>query len=144
MMGATLVLMLQSVMLSPSANDFAHAYQVATTQNVPLLVLVGAEWCPSCQTMKKRTIPQLQRTGKLDHLAYAYVDTDRQRQLARKIMRGGAVPQLILFVPDRSGWRRFQVTGAVPAEQIESLIGRATQRPGAARRARLPRLEPVR
>ena len=90
--------------------------------------------------MKNSTIPQLQRAGKLRNIAYAYIDTDRQPELARKIMRGGAVPQLILFAPDAAGWRRFQVTGAVPAGQVESLLSHATRPPAAESRAGVPSL----
>ena len=137
MMGPTLALMIQAVLLSPGADDFGQAYEVAKTQKMPMLVLLGADWCPGCQTMKNTTIPQLQRTGKLRNLAYAYVDIDRQPELAKKIMQGGTVPQLILFVPDSAGWRRFQVTGAVPPRQVESMISNATHLPETDRRARL-------
>ena len=142
MMGPTLALMIQAVLLSASVDDFAQAYEISKTQKLPMLVLVGADWCPGCQTMKNTTIPQLQRTGKLRSLAYAYVDTDRQPELARRIMRGGAVPQLILFVPNSAGWRRHQVTGAVPPSQVESLISRATRLPNADRQVSLPLLGP--
>lgn len=142
MMGPIVALMLQAALLSPAANDFGRAYDMARAQRLPLLVLVGADWCPGCQTMKNSTIAQLQRTGKLRGLAYAYVDTDRQPELARRIMRGGAVPQLILFLPDIAGWRRFQVTGAVPPDQVESLISHATRSPAAEPRAGLPSLGP--
>jgi thioredoxin-like negative regulator of GroEL len=141
MTGSTFVLVLQAALLAPGADRFADAYKIAKTEKRPMMVLVGAKWCPGCQTMKNETIPQLQRTGKLDRVAYAHVDIDKQPELAQRMMQGRVVPQLILFVPDSTGWRRYQVTGAVPPRQVESLISSATGWPETAQRTGLLTLD---
>lgn len=128
-LSVTLTVLLQAS-LSASANDatYAAAHRVQAETGRPLVVLVGTDWCPACRQMKDRVIPQARRRGLLGRVAFAMVNADQDRALARKIMRGGSIPQLVMFEKTAGGWKRTQLTGAQSVEQIESMIREAEQR----------------
>lgn len=106
----------------------AHAESVASGR--PLLVLVGADWCPACRDMKYSTMPRLQREGKLDKVAYAIVDVDRESRLASQLMRSSSIPQLVLYAPGSDGWHRLYLQGSQSVPSVLGMIerGRALQR----------------
>ena len=75
---------------APTPATYETAYQQATTDNSrPLVVLVGADWCPACRQMKQAVLPQVERDGGLNRVAFATVNTDRDSTLARELMSGG-------------------------------------------------------
>ena len=118
----TIAALLQFSVVTSAAQSYGDAYQASADSGRPLLVMVGAEWCPGCVTMKQSVIPQVERNGALKEVAFAYVNTDQQGRLAKKLMRGGSIPQLIAFRKTRSGWQREQLTGAQSASAVESFI----------------------
>ncbi len=120
------IMLLQTWVAAPSPATYNEAYRIATEENRPMLVLVGAEWCPACASMKQSTMPRLARSGKLDGVVFAMVDADRESKLASQLMRGGSIPQLILFWEAEDGWHRTQLTGAQDSSTVEALIARAT------------------
>jgi thioredoxin-like negative regulator of GroEL len=128
MTNLTLSLLLQVSILGAGpqakAEDYAHAYKAASTNGQPIMVLVGADWCPACVTMKSAVIPEIRRRGSLEKVAFATVNTDRQSTLANQLMTGGGIPQLIMFYKGENGWKRMQINGSVSAETVESLINR--------------------
>lgn len=101
---------------------YGEAYQKSQTEDRPLLVLVGADWCPGCRTMKQNVLPRLTRSGKLEKVEFAMVDADREPELARKLMRGNSIPQLILFSRGADGWRRTQLTGARSDQEVGQFV----------------------
>lgn len=110
--------------------SYAAAYRDFHEQGRPLVVLVGADWCPACRTMKSARIPEAFRRGTLADVSFAIVDVDETRSLANKLMRGNSIPQLIMFYKDEQGaTKRVQLTGAQDAEQIQRFVGLAVQRP---------------
>jgi thioredoxin-like negative regulator of GroEL len=107
---------------------YPAAAKDAEARQQPLLVLVGADWCPGCQTMKHSVLPALARKGCLGRVSYATIDTDREPQAAGRLMRGGAIPQLVIFSRQPDGaWHREQITGAASEREVQSLIARAWQ-----------------
>ena len=114
--------------VSLEALSYPAAAKHAETRQQPLLVLVGADWCPGCQTMKHSVLPAMARSGDLERVSYATIDTDREPQLAGRLMRGGAIPQLIIFSRQADGaWHREQIVGAASQREVQSLIARAWQ-----------------
>lgn len=125
-MGAwTAVMLLPLGLLGAGKESYEAARDRAEADGRPLVVLIGAPWCPGCRTMKQSTMPRLEKSGKLDKVVYTEVDSDEQPKLAAKLMRGNSIPQLIVFYKDASGWRRGQLTGAQSPGQIESLLNKA-------------------
>lgn len=136
MTGLALSLVIQSSLLGGGAEPYDAAYHKAEETGRPLLVLVGADWCPGCRTMKSSVLPRLQAGGKLASVQWALVDTDRQAALAGKLMRGGTIPQLIVFSKTETGWHREQITGAASEAAVEGLIRRAVDAQAASRTAK--------
>jgi thioredoxin-like negative regulator of GroEL len=128
MVGLTVALALQGAIWGANPGSYNTALQDAQKQQRPLLVLVGANWCPGCQTMKTRVLPSLAKRGGLRGVSFATVDADAEVETARQLMRGGSIPQLIVFsrMPDGQ-WHREQLTGEVSETEVQSLIARAVK-----------------
>jgi thioredoxin-like negative regulator of GroEL len=118
----TASLLLQVSILAAPPQTYADAHKAAMKSGEPLLVLVGANWCPGCVTMKTSVVPELQRRGSLKGVQFAQVDIDRQRSTARELSSAGVIPQLILFRKTEDGWRKWEVTGAQSPEAVEQFI----------------------
>lgn len=104
---------------------YREAYQQSARTGRPLLVLVGAKWCPACRRMKSAILPQLSRRNALRQVAFVAVDKDQEKKLASQLMSGPTVPQLILFTKTPTGWKRRQLTGLHTAGEIDSFVHRA-------------------
>lgn len=127
------LLLLPLSLLAADASPYQSALRDAEANNRPLVVLVGADWCPGCRTMKQSVLPSLTRRGALKNVSLATVDTDREPQLASRLMRGGTIPQLIVFSRTEDGaWRREQITGATSEANVLSLLSRSSPKPPAA------------
>ena len=114
--------LLQISLLTTGANDYDQAYKTTTETGRPLVVLVGADWCPGCQTMKQSVIPQLARRGTLNSVSFATVNTDQQQRLAGRLMHGESIPQLIMYVKTDDGWQRKQIVGAKSVTEVEAFL----------------------
>lgn len=128
MPGIVLVIALQHALLAADvATTYEVAFKEAHQQERPLLVLVGATWCGGCQTMKSSVMPNMARTGALGGVCYAAVDADAEPELARSLLRGNTIPQLIIFSKSTEGkWVRQQLTGTATESEVKALISRAT------------------
>jgi thiol-disulfide isomerase/thioredoxin len=123
MLGLTLAACLQASLAVTGAN-YKEAYKQTAETGQPLVVLVGADWCPACQTMKNSVIPQLQKSGEFKQVSFATVNTDHDHELATKLMQGGSIPQLIVFNKTDKGWERQQLTGAQSVSSTQGLLRR--------------------
>jgi thioredoxin-like negative regulator of GroEL len=108
---------------------YAEAYHSAIQQHRPLLVLVGAKWCPPCQAME-RDVPAWRRQGVLKGVVLGLLDLDAEPALGRALTDGGALPQVILYEePWRVGpWRR--AIGYRTVEQVRTFVGPAKAKAG--------------
>src|SRR4029079_17072063 len=78
-----------------------------------------------CVTMKRSVLPGMIRRGKLRDVQFTMVDADDDPALARKLMRGNSIPQLIVFSRSGDGWQREQLTGPKAEAEVEAAIKRA-------------------
>lgn len=129
MITLTLNILLQAAAVTATAHDYATAYRQTTESGRPLVVLIGADWCPGCRQMKQTAIPQVEREGGLEKVAFAYVNTDQQGALAGKLMRGGSIPQLVMYQKTPTGWKRQQLTGAHSPSAIQQFLNQAAEAP---------------
>lgn len=127
MIQLTLNILLQAAAVTAGGQDYATAYKEMTETGRPLVVLIGADWCPGCRVMKQAAMPELEKQGGLSNVAYAYVNADHQSKLAGKLMQGTSIPQLILYHKTPSGWQRQQLTGAQSVTDIEAFLQRANE-----------------
>ena len=86
------------------------------------MVLVGADWCPACQAMKTSVLPQVQQQGGLNNVAFAMVNVDRDSTIAKGLMEGGSIPQLVMFVKTDKGWSRQQLTGNQSVSAVQGFV----------------------
>ncbi|MBI2823674.1 MAG: thioredoxin family protein [Planctomycetia bacterium] len=120
----SLAIMLQAATVGAGTETYAEAHAQAKETGQPLVVLVGADWCPACQRMKQAAMPQVARRGGLAKVSYAVVNTDHQGTLASRLMRGGSIPQLIMYRETPEGWKRESMIGAQDPATIEQFINR--------------------
>ena len=116
--------LLQATVLTTSNPTYDDALEVTTKTCKPLVVLVGADWCPGCRTMKQSSIPQLQKQGGLERVSFAVVNTDHEGSLAREITGGGSIPQLVMYTKNEGKWQRQVLVGAHSPSEIERFISR--------------------
>jgi thioredoxin-like negative regulator of GroEL len=109
-------------LLATAGQSYAEAHRVHVETGRPLVILVGADWCPACVRMKQSVIPQARGQGVLSEVAFVQVDADREPELARKLMRGGLLPQLIVYHKSYPGWQRRELTGAQSVAAIQQLV----------------------
>jgi thiol-disulfide isomerase/thioredoxin len=122
MMGLTATVALHFALLTTPTTAYQDAYDQADKEGKPLLVLVGADWCPGCRTMKDEMIPELERNGDLSQVAFTTVNTDEKPALSKRLLRGNSIPQLVLFIRNGKGWRRAQLTGVHEPKNIRQFL----------------------
>lgn len=128
MTSAALATALQIALVAAAPQDYAAAARNSEELGRPLIVLVGATWCPGCQVMRNRTMPAVAEAGGLEGVEYAYVDADRQPELAKQLLRGSSIPQLIRF--DRLGdqWQVRHMIGAKRPDEVAAFVDPGQQR----------------
>lgn len=119
--------LLLTAVLAPiqEPTDYKTAYERAQAGNRPLLVLVTAEWCPPCQRMKSTTMPELLSREAFKDVHYATVDYDRDAELAKQLIGGRGVPQLLMFEKREGKWVRRYMTGYKSADVVQAFIAQA-------------------
>ncbi len=127
MIQLTLNILLHAAAVTAGGQDYATAYKETAETGRPLVVLIGADWCPGCRLMKHAAMPELEKKGGLSNVSYAYVNADHQSKLAGKLMQGSSIPQLILYHKTDAGWKRQQLTGAHSVSDIQAFLGQATE-----------------
>jgi len=122
------VLMLVAAMIAisgttPETQNYAEAYRKSQVEGKPLMVIVSAQWCPACHTLKDTTMKDLETSGQLNSVNVAIVDRDAEPDLAKQLMREQKIPQIIMFSKSDSGrWERSQLIGYQPTGPVRSLI----------------------
>ncbi len=107
------------------AKTYADAYKTTQDTGKPLVVLVGADWCPYCQVMKTSVMPQVAAHGDLESVSFAYINSDQERDLAGKILSGPSIPQLVMYEKTAEGWKQTRLVGGQSASSVEQFLGAA-------------------
>lgn len=118
----TLAAVLQASIIATGANSYADARRETDDSGRPMVILVGADWCPACVTMKKEVVPKVEKQGLLKKVAYAAVNLDHQKELGQQLIENGPIPQVIMFRKTRDGWLRRKLIGGQNAETVEAFI----------------------
>jgi thiol-disulfide isomerase/thioredoxin len=109
---------------NPTEKSYTAAYKDAIQSGKPLVVLVGAEWCPACQSMKTSVMPALAAKDGLKDVSFAIVNTDRQSEIAQKMLSGNSIPQLVMYEQTDSGWKIKRLVGGQSVSAVEQFIGK--------------------
>ena len=106
--------------------SYAQAYTKSLEERKPLLVVVGAPWCPACRVLKESTLKPMAKTGELDDVSFVVINRDENPALAAKLTQGEkTIPQIILYTPGEDGWKRRNLRGFQSKQPIRSLIQKA-------------------
>lgn len=106
--------------------SYAQAYTESLAEKKPLLVVVGAPWCPACRVLKETTLKPMATTGELDDVSFVVINRDENPTLAAKLTQGEkTIPQIILYTPSENGWQRRKLRGFQSQQPIRSLIQNA-------------------
>ena len=110
--------------------DYADAYKESVAKDKPLMVVVGAPWCPACNVLKDTTIRTMARSGELDAVSIAMINRDKDPELAQQLTDGvKMLPQIIVFTKSNTGsWKRRRLMGYQPRQPVRTLIRRALNR----------------
>lgn len=111
-----------------SSLNYEEAFTKAEKEKKPLLILVGARWCASCQVMKRDTLEPMKESGDLKEVVVVLIDKDERPELAEQLMRGETLPQVVVFSQESGNWKRFSLTGMQSKSRIGELLQRACAR----------------
>lgn len=117
-----MAVVLQASVTASGEKSYAEAYHESTTKGRPLVVMLGAEWCPACVKLKNSIMPQVAKQGALAGVELAYVDVDKEPQLAKQLVRGASIPQLIRFEKGPKGWETKLMVGAQSPSKVAKFI----------------------
>ena len=109
-----------------STPDYETALAESQQESKPLVVLIGAPWCASCQVMKRETIEPMVASGKLENVVVTFLNKDERPELAQQLMKGETLPQIVVFTKQTGGWKRFSLTGMQSQTRMAELLDRAT------------------
>lgn len=113
---------LQVTLALTGTDGYAEAHQMVTETGRPMLVVVGADWCPACQTLEKTVLPQVRQRGLLRRVAFAVVNLDHDQELGQQLTAGGPIPQMLMYRKTANGWKLRRMVGNQTVEAVESFI----------------------
>lgn len=124
MVSLLLAVVLGSVTSASLKTDYAEAYKESVAQDKPLMVVVGAPWCPACNVLKQNTIGPMADSGELDQVSVALLDRDSNPELVKQLTKGEKMlPQIIMFTRTGTGqWKRHHLKGYQPQQPVRSMI----------------------
>jgi thioredoxin-like negative regulator of GroEL len=102
--------------------NYTEAHRVTLKSGKPLVVMVGADWCGPCQNMRRTILPRVREHGLFRKVAFAHVNVDKEKELAKELTGGGAVPQLVMYRKTKDGWSRRKMIGSHSVEEVEKFI----------------------
>ena len=122
MTSLTFAVVLQASVVAAGADSYAEAHRRGVQTGVPLVVLVGAEWCPACKVLENTVIPQVREHGYLRCVAFAMVDYDREREISQRLVGDGPLPQMLMYRKTAEGWKVRKLVGSQPVHAVEWFI----------------------
>jgi hypothetical protein len=107
---------------APVPTPYDQAVKISVESGKPILILIGADWCPYCKVVQRDCLPVLKERGLMDKVVYVYLDYDRDRHLVGKTLRGEIIPEMIMFRKAEGGWKRTDISGSYKVEEIDSFM----------------------
>jgi thiol-disulfide isomerase/thioredoxin len=122
MTSLVLTAVFQAAILVTPGQDYSTAYQKSLDTGRPLVVLLGAPWCPACLTMKNSVLPEVVQNNGLKDVEFTYVDVDQNLSLANRLAQGRSIPQLIRFEKTTKGWDRQYLFGIQTSDAVTTFV----------------------
>lgn len=115
-------LVLQVALGAGSGESYAEAHRASAETGRPLVIMVGAEWCPACMVMKNSIMPQVKQGSVFGQVAFAAVDLDQERELGSQLTENGPIPQLIMYTPKDGAWEKRRLIGGQDTQTVETFL----------------------
>jgi thiol-disulfide isomerase/thioredoxin len=131
------LLVMSTVASAGEPTDYKTAYKNAMQGDRPLLVLVTAEWCPPCRSLKTNTLPKLANSESIKNFHFATVDFDRDSKVARQLIEDRPIPQFVLFEKRDGRWTRKYLVGYQSLANVETFLQPAITRTASNERTRI-------
>lgn len=109
-------------LLAADEDSYADAHRKTVETGRPMVIMVGADWCPACKQMEQNVLPKVKERGLLARVAFALVNFDHDRELGQNLTSGGPIPQLIFFRKTSEGWQRRRLIGSHSLQEVEEFI----------------------
>ena len=122
-----MAVVLQASVTASGEKTYAEAFHQSTKSGRPLVVMLGADWCPACVKLKNRIMPEVAKQGGLKGVELAYVDVDREPRLAKQLVKGGSIPQLVRFEKGPKGWESKHMIGAQSVGKVTQFVSGVNQ-----------------
>ena len=129
---AVVVLLFAQTAFAGEPVSFETAYQNAKATGRPMLVVLGAEWCPGCVVLKNQTIPEAQRRGGLRNVELTHIDIDVRKDIAAKLQRGPMIPQVVRMDWNGESWKVKRFNGVPNVESVQAFAKTRTKTPARA------------
>ena len=100
-------------------HDYSAGFDLARKENKPVLLAFHADWCPSCNQMKRTTYHDPEVIKTVAKFIPVMVDTDRQKDLADRYGIQG-IPAYV--VTDKSGAVVHRFAGPSPSAEFIKLL----------------------
>ena len=120
MVSLLMAALMTGVTTAPLKTDYAAAYKESVAEQKPLMVVVGADWCPACNVLKQSTIQPMAETGELDAVSVVVINKDNDPQLVKQLTKGDKMlPQIIMYTKTNEGrWERQRLKGFQPKQPV--------------------------
>ena len=102
--------------------SYSDAFEQCKKTGTPMVVVVSTEWCPACQVMKRKILPVFKERPLFKRVVMCYVNPDKEPDLARQLIGGGPIPEMVLYHKQPRGWLRRVLIGSQTVEQVESFV----------------------
>jgi thioredoxin-like negative regulator of GroEL len=103
--------------------SYAEAYYESEKTGNPLVVILTADWCQPCKTLKNTVLSPMIKNGKLKNVSITYVDIEKEEELSAKLRSNNSIPEIIVFKKRSGVWSRRHLIGLQTEQAIEKLIG---------------------
>jgi hypothetical protein len=79
--------------------------------------------------MKDQVLPKVDRAGGMRDVEFVYVDVDHEPALAKRLLQGGSIPQLVRFDRTQDGWKPSYLIGAHQPERVSAFLSVESDKP---------------
>ena len=124
----TLAVVMQASVVTFELQSYQNVYRNVIDNQRPFVVIIGADWCHACQQLKQKTVPEVANEGGFKGVEVAYVDFDRDAELAKKLMKGTSIPQVVRYQRHGKKWD-FERLSGVPSRQALTSFAQGRKQP---------------
>ncbi len=113
----------KTVSVKPEDRTYNAAFAEAQKTQRPLVVVVTATWCPPCRVLKEKVLNPLEAKRGFDNVILAYVDMDKEPEIAQRLVGNQGIPQVIVFEKTQQDkWVKRHLTGFQELATVQEFI----------------------